>query len=67
MNETVNGLGKFDCPFCTGYFSISVKGGEPNGVIHTLPLCNKFQDLSPDRFLEAARLEKENNAQAGNN
>ncbi len=46
----------FVCPFCGG----SVRAGYETSVgdpviFHTMPYCDLFETLEPDRFLEVAR------------
>lgn len=40
------------CPFCGAEVQASdgSKGGEP-GVLHGMPMCKKFEELEPDRFM----------------
>jgi hypothetical protein len=46
----------FVCPFCGGRVQggIETSSGDPV-VFHTMPYCDLFDTLDPDRFLEAAR------------
>lgn len=44
------GEGNYRCP-CGGRFSIALKHGQPNGVIHTMPICAKFSELPVEEFL----------------
>jgi hypothetical protein len=46
----------FPCPFCKGQFSASA---EPPSVLHSIPVCVKFTELDPDKFLVAAREARE--------
>lgn len=39
------------CPFCAGTFTPRAD----YSVIHTMPPCEHFLTLEPDRFLQAAR------------
>jgi hypothetical protein len=49
-------VGPFPCPFCEGKFSASA---EPPSVLHSIPVCAKFTELDPDKFLVAAREARE--------
>ncbi len=48
------------CPFCSGTVSAdrgNESEGRPGGVVHTLPVCKRFNDLEPDAFLVAVNTE----------
>jgi len=47
------------CPFCVGLFQVGIVDDEVPAVTHTLPMCQKFQELDPLQFIIAAREEKE--------
>jgi hypothetical protein len=43
------------CPFCKGDFTA---GHDENGVgvvLHSLPTCDRYDALTPDRYLHAVR------------
>ena len=44
------------CPFCPGSYGATL---HPPAVYHTLPVCAQYAAQEPDRFLEAARQERE--------
>lgn len=46
------------CPFCSG--TISADDGKETGtmgVVHTMPMCERFEKLEPDRFLAVVNAE----------
>lgn len=50
---------EFECPFCILTQNkqcqvVRQKNGEP-ALVHPLPYCQQFQDLSPDEFLKQVR------------
>lgn len=51
MNDqlTAQVIVEFSCPFC-GKLAGAVK---PHGVVHALPVCQKFLDEDPSGFLYA--------------
>lgn len=46
------------CPFCGAVVALDVAHG---GVIHGLPMCDRFRRLSPVDFLTAMRIALEGN------
>jgi hypothetical protein len=53
---------EMSCPFC----ALPVVAGTENdgtpSLLHGLPMCPLFEELEPDRFLEACRIERERQA-----
>lgn len=45
----------FPCPFCSGTVSASAREG---AVVHTMPVCAKFDVLDAIAFMEACNDEK---------
>lgn len=43
----------WDCPFCSGRFGYS---DEPQGVLHSIPYCAKFEVEEPLMYLRNARV-----------
>lgn len=41
---------EFTCPFCQAHCTASL---EHYAVTHAVPMCEKFEQLSPDEFLKA--------------
>lgn len=41
---------EFTCPFCQAHCTASL---EHYAVMHAVPMCEKFEQLSPDEFLKA--------------
>jgi hypothetical protein len=51
--DTARDLVRFKCPFCKGDASaVETASGIP-GVMHTMPTCEKFDELEPDDYLHA--------------
>ncbi len=48
------------CSFCSGHFTAGQNDNGAGAIVHSMPPCKKFKRLTPDRFLEAARLAKKN-------
>lgn len=46
------------CPFCNGQYA-ALETPDSIGVWHSQPFCSQFENLSPDRFMESARLRRE--------
>ena len=44
------------CSFCGGEYTAGFDTDGDGVILHTLPYCKRFEELDPDRFLEAARL-----------
>ena len=59
--EDKKGLGEYicDCPFCgkSVYKALDPKTLETVGVMHTLPMCEQFNKLSPEAFIHAVFVE----------
>lgn len=51
-----------NCSFCEGRFCVVAETAAESevAVVHTMPYCQKFAELDPDRFLQAARLARLN-------
>jgi len=52
---------RFPCPFCAakvlvGHFILD--GVSELGALHTLPMCEKFESLSPVEYMKACRLRR---------
>lgn len=52
VDEMIQGLMDFLCPFCGGHASAGYKGEDPC-VMHAEPMCEKFAKLEPDEYLAA--------------
>lgn len=40
------------CPFCGGALGATLdERGEPDGLVHAMPMCDKFLKLTPEQFL----------------
>lgn len=52
MNNFQN-PGDFRCPFCGGTYTASMN---PPSAMHSVPPCQQFIVLDPDKFLEQARI-----------
>lgn len=46
-----------NCPFCgmAIFESISPDDGRIDGLIHSMPMCEKFEKMEPDEFITAVR------------
>ena len=42
-----------DCPFCDGEYFIGFDPitHEPSGMLHSQPMCEKFEAMDPDEYL----------------
>jgi hypothetical protein len=49
------------CPFCDGEYAAAA-GPDDLGVWHTTPYCEQFENLTADRFMEAARVRRDGGA-----
>lgn len=47
----------FICPFCKARCTTSL---EHCAVLHTVPMCEKFEQLEPDEFLKAVNERRAN-------
>mgnify|MGYP001617579640 FL=1 len=47
----------FTCPFCKAQCTTSL---EHCAVLHTAPMCEKFEQLEPDEFLKAVNERRAN-------
>lgn len=47
---TITDALEFTCPFCQAHCTASL---EHYAVMHAVPMCEKFEQLSPDEFLKA--------------
>lgn len=45
----------FHCPFCRGTAIIEEPTEEGQLVLHTMPMCKKFEKLSPLDYITAVR------------
>lgn len=42
------------CPFCGGDIAASLRpGGGHDGVLHSMPMCERFKSEEPDVFLKS--------------
>jgi len=50
-----------NCPFCgmAVFESLSPEDGHIDGLIHSMPMCEKFNEMEPDDFIVAVRKEME--------
>ena len=49
------------CKYCGGQLGFfNGSDGRPIGLTHTLPYCDKFAKLEPDKFLERMRIDHAN-------
>lgn len=47
-----------DCPFCGGEIAFSRdEGGTPDGMVHSIPMCEKFETMDALTFARAVRVE----------
>jgi hypothetical protein len=45
------------CPFCGGRLAYTVDAdGRPDGLLHSLPTCNRYDDLEIDEFMHQANV-----------
>ena len=52
--KTITGTDLGGCPFCGGKIGASIDAaGSPDGVLHTMPLCETFTALEPQDFISA--------------
>lgn len=56
--ETVEEVGSFSCPFCTG--EVTGFTGERAGLLHTTPPCITFMALEPADFVDQAMRKRAN-------
>lgn len=58
MSEILKSTVTRRCPFCDGSFSDARDpvSDEPTGLIHTIPMCEQFQQMSVLDFVRAANL-----------
>lgn len=55
-DERVKGFVLPPCPFCGKTVAYTRDdNGEPNGLLHALPMCEKFEQLDPLDFVREAR------------
>lgn len=48
---------RIKCPFCNGTAHVGHMQSDGEGaVLHTLPMCEKFEQLPPDEYLQAVRV-----------
>lgn len=59
--ETFKAQVTFTCPFCKGEVHAGSDAEGRGGVLHTLPMCEKFEAMEPDVFMEAARFKMTGN------
>ena len=50
------------CPFCSGTFDAGYSGDKQGTVMHSMPPCERFVTLTPDRYLHAVRTANEGSA-----
>ena len=48
--ETFKADVEFTCPFCKAHCAASLEAG---GVVHEMPMCERFEKLGPVEFLKA--------------
>ena len=62
--ESEHLIGTIDCP-CGGRAHITEdKDGKPASLMHTLPMCEEFETLTPADYLHWARTKREGMADA---
>lgn len=60
MADLIEGEDLGSCPFCGGTIAAALgEDRRPNGIIHSLPFCERFDRLPADEFIVAVRLEIE--------
>ncbi len=58
--EKLEGLDLEECPFCGGKLGATLdKNGRPDGLVHEIPFCEKFDKLDVIEFITAVRKELE--------
>ena len=57
--DTITADGPFQCPYCTGLFSVSNDETKDPAILHSLPTCKGYDDLETledaIRYIRAAR------------